>query len=202
MHGTGHNTRNFLFVEDVARAFEVVFHKGEVGQVYNIGGSNEFANIEVARKLMKEMGKVADDTPEAWERAEEELITYAPDRPFNDGAWTPGPFTMRSYPSSCMRCVLCVCVAVHYHLDSSKLGKLGWREEVSWDEGIVKTIEWYKVNSGNWGDLTSALVAHPRRGLTPAEIAGDMKALESRASSPRKGATFTSESVMRDPPKA
>ena len=66
---------------------------------------------------------------------------------------------------------------MHYHLDSSKLGKLGWREEVSWDEGIKKTIEWYKVNSGNWGDLSSALVAHPRRGLTPSEIAGEVKAL-------------------------
>ena len=66
---------------------------------------------------------------------------------------------------------------MHYHLDSSKLGKLGWREEVSWDEGIKKTIAWYKVNSGNWGDLSSALVAHPRRGLTPSEIAGEVSAL-------------------------
>lgn len=69
------------------------------------------------------------------------------------------------------------CPAVHYHLDSSKLAKLGWREEVSWDEGIKRTIAWYRVNSGNWGDLSSALVAHPRRGLTPAEMEGEMKAL-------------------------
>jgi hypothetical protein len=40
------------------------------------------------------------------------------------------------------------------------------------------TIEWYRVNSGNWGDLSSALVAHPRRGLTPAEVAGEIAALE------------------------
>jgi dTDP-D-glucose 4,6-dehydratase len=85
MHGTGMNTRNFLFVEDVARAFDVVLHKGEIGNVYNIGGTNEFANIEVARKLLKEMGKVRDDSADALAEAESELITWAPDRPFNDG---------------------------------------------------------------------------------------------------------------------
>lgn len=86
MHGTGRNTRNFLFVEDVARAFDVVLHKGEVGNVYNIGGSNEFANIDVARKLLVEMGRAGDGSPEAIARAEAEVITWAPDRPFNDGA--------------------------------------------------------------------------------------------------------------------
>lgn len=85
MHGTGRNTRNFLFVEDVARAFDCILHKGVIGEVYNIGGSNEFANIDVARTLMKAMGKVEDDTPDAMERAEAQLITWAPDRPFNDG---------------------------------------------------------------------------------------------------------------------
>jgi dTDP-D-glucose 4,6-dehydratase len=101
MHGTGMNTRNFLFVEDVARAFDVVLHKGEIGNVYNIGGTNEFPNIEVARKLLKEMGKVRDDSSEALAEAESELITWAPDRPFNDGT-----------------CV-CVCLCLHRHVCDS-----------------------------------------------------------------------------------
>ena len=52
LHGTGQNTRNFLFVEDVARAFEVILFKGQVGMVYNIGGTNERQNIEVTQDLI------------------------------------------------------------------------------------------------------------------------------------------------------
>jgi dTDP-D-glucose 4,6-dehydratase len=58
LHGTGRNTRNFLYVEDVARAFDTVLHKGLIGNIYNIGGTNEFSNLEVAKKLLALMGKV------------------------------------------------------------------------------------------------------------------------------------------------
>lgn len=57
LHGTGQNTRNYLYVEDVARAFDVIFHKGVVGNVYNIGSSNEVANASVARSLLRLMDK-------------------------------------------------------------------------------------------------------------------------------------------------
>lgn len=57
LHGTGANTRNYLYVEDVARAFDLIFHKGVVGLVYNVGSSNEVPNITVARELLKIMGK-------------------------------------------------------------------------------------------------------------------------------------------------
>lgn len=53
LHGTGQNTRNFLYVEDVARAFETILHKGQVGKIYNIGGTNEKANIDVAKDLLR-----------------------------------------------------------------------------------------------------------------------------------------------------
>merc|ERR1712118_615110 len=56
LHGTGENTRNFLFVEDVARAFDCILHKAEIGKVYNIGGSNEQSNLAVAKQLIKIMG--------------------------------------------------------------------------------------------------------------------------------------------------
>ena len=58
----------------------------------------------------------------------------------------------------------------HCFARSSKLARLGWHEEVAWDDGLRRTVDWYRCNSGNWGDLTQALVAHPRRGLTAAEM--------------------------------
>lgn len=57
LHGTGQNKRNFLYVEDVARAFEIILFKGKIGLIYNIGGSNERENIEVARDLIRLSGK-------------------------------------------------------------------------------------------------------------------------------------------------
>jgi UDP-glucose 4,6-dehydratase len=57
LHGTGANTRNYLYVEDVARAFDVILHKGVVGKIYNIGGTHELSNLSVAKSLLKVMGK-------------------------------------------------------------------------------------------------------------------------------------------------
>jgi UDP-glucose 4,6-dehydratase len=72
LHGTGRNKRNFLFVEDVARAFEIILFKASIGEIYNIGGSNEFANIDVAKQLIQLAG------------FGEEMITFVDDRVFND----------------------------------------------------------------------------------------------------------------------
>lgn len=75
LHGTGANTRNFLFVEDVARAFEVILFKAKVGVIYNIGGTNEEANIDVARRLVALSGHKGPET---------ERMTFVEDRVFND----------------------------------------------------------------------------------------------------------------------
>ena len=77
IHGDGSNTRNFLFVKDVASAFDVILHRGTPGHVYNIGGQNEIANIDVAKTLLKIFGK-----------DEEKYIQYVPDRKFNDLRYT------------------------------------------------------------------------------------------------------------------
>jgi len=77
IHGDGSNTRNFLFVRDVASAFDVILHKGTPGHVYNIGGQNEIANIDVAKTLLKIFGK-----------DEETYLQYVPDRRFNDLRYT------------------------------------------------------------------------------------------------------------------
>ena len=137
LHGTGSNTRNYLFVEDVARAFDVILHKGKVGDIYNIGGTNEKSNIEVARLLLDALGMV--DKAGSLEAAEKANIIFVPDRPFND---------------------------LRYPLDCGRLHALGWVEQEPFELGLSKTVEWYKKFSGNWDDVESALVAHPRRGFT------------------------------------
>ena len=126
IHGDGSNTRNFLYVKDVASAFDVILHKGTPGHVYNIGGKNEVPNIEVARSLLRKFGR---------EKEEEKWITYVPDRKFND---------------------------LRYTINSSKLHELGWKEEWSWEEGLSTTVEWYKKYTYRYGNIDSALVAHPR----------------------------------------
>jgi len=126
LHGDGQNTRNFLYVVDVARAFDVILHKGQVGHIYNIGGENEKPNVQVAKDLIELLGK-KDRT--------EELITFVPDRKFND---------------------------LRYTINSSKLHKLGWKEEMSWEEGLKTTVEWYMKNTYRYGNIDQALVAHPR----------------------------------------
>ena len=137
LHGTGSNTRNYLFVEDVARAFDVILHSGVVGEIYNIGGNNEKSNIEVARELLKGLKKVEEAGSLA--AAEAKHIVFVPDRPFND---------------------------LRYHLDCARLNALGWKEEVSFEAGLARTVAWYQRYSGNWDNVESALVAHPRRGFS------------------------------------
>lgn len=129
LHGDGSNTRNFLFVEDVARAFDCILHKGVVGHIYNIGGENEQPNIQVAKDLIKILGKTEDEST---------LISFVPDRKFND---------------------------LRYTINSSKLHALGWKEEMTWEEGLTQTVNWYKNFTYRYGNIDSALVAHPRQGL-------------------------------------
>jgi dTDP-D-glucose 4,6-dehydratase len=129
LHGDGSNMRNFLFVEDVARAFEIILFKAKVGVIYNIGGTNEKANIDVARQLVALSG---------FKGAESERMTFVEDRVFND---------------------------LRYHINSDRLSLLGWKELVSWEDGVSKTFNWYKQNSARFGDIDNALLAHPRAGL-------------------------------------
>ena len=110
------------------KAFECILFKGKVGCVYNIGGSNERANIDVAKDLITLSGY----------KDCSEMMTFVEDRFFND---------------------------LRYHINSERLFELGWREEVSWEEGIKLTYEWYAKNTHRYGDIESALVAHPRAGL-------------------------------------
>ena len=129
LHGTGENKRNFLFVEDVARAFEIILFKAIVGEIYNIGGSHEYTNIEVANQLINLSG---------YGDRIEEMLTFVEDRAFND---------------------------FRYNIDSTRLRELGWKEEVTWEDGLQHTFNWYKMHSSRFGNIDNALVAHPRIGL-------------------------------------
>jgi len=128
IHGDGSNSRHFIYVEDVARAFIAILHKGIDGETYNIGCETEFTNIEVAERLVRSL-KPNSKNPR-------DHIEFVADRPFND---------------------------VRYYISSDKLMKLGWKEEVSFDDGLQKTIDWYAKVPGDWWDVgtDSALAAHP-----------------------------------------
>lgn len=127
IHGDGSNQRNFLYVSDVANAFDTITHKGAVGNVYNIGTDFEISVLEVAKKLIELFGM-----------KEKDHLQYVENRPFND---------------------------CRYKINSDKLGALGWKPVVSWEEGLQKTIDWYKHNIKNWPRIENALVPHPRAGM-------------------------------------
>ncbi|KAK1311979.1 putative rhamnose biosynthetic enzyme 1 [Acorus calamus] len=129
IHGDGANVRSYLYCEDVAEAFEVILHRGEVGHVYNIGTKKERRVIDVA----KDICKLFSLDPEA-------VIKFVENRPFNDQ---------------------------RYFLDDQKLTNLGWSERTLWEEGLKKTMEWYTTNPNWWGDVTGALVPHPRMLMMP-----------------------------------
>lgn len=116
VYGKGENIRDWLYVEDHAKAIDVVFHRGKVGETYNIGGFNEWKNID----LIKVICKVMDKKLGRKEGESEKLITYVKDRAGHD---------MR-YAIDSTRI--------------SK--ELGWKPSLQFEEGIEKTIDWYLNN--------------------------------------------------------
>ncbi|KAH9299183.1 hypothetical protein KI387_030865, partial [Taxus chinensis] len=124
IHGDGSNVRSYLYCEDVAEAFEVVLHKGEVGHVYNIGTKKERRVIDVAKDICN-----------LFSLDSQKVIKLVDNRPFNDQ---------------------------RYYLDDKKLKDLGWSERTKWEEGLQKTMEWYIRNPDWWGDVSGALLPHPR----------------------------------------
>ncbi|XP_073297850.1 trifunctional UDP-glucose 4,6-dehydratase/UDP-4-keto-6-deoxy-D-glucose 3,5-epimerase/UDP-4-keto-L-rhamnose-reductase RHM1-like [Primulina huaijiensis] len=132
IHGDGSNVRSYLYCEDVAEAFEVILHKGEVGHVYNIGTKKERRVIDVARDVCNIFNMDPDKS-----------IQFVENRPFNDQ---------------------------RYFLDDQKLKNLGWFERTTWEDGLKKTMEWYKNNPDWWGDVSGALLPHPRMLMTTGGI--------------------------------
>lgn len=116
VYGKGENIRDWLFVEDHARAIDAIFHKGKAGEIYNIGGNNEWKNIDLVKLLCHIMDKKLGRD----EGTSANLITYVKDRPGHD---------------------------LRYAIDASKLiSETGWRPEVTFEEGLEKTVDWYLTN--------------------------------------------------------
>ncbi|WP_207281346.1 dTDP-glucose 4,6-dehydratase [Pseudomonas sp. FW300-N2F2] len=118
VYGKGNQVRDWLYVEDHARALYKVVTEGVVGQTYNIGGHNEKQNIEVVRTLCALLDELR---PDSAYRPHAELISYVQDRPGHDQ---------------------------RYAIDASKIQReLGWVPEETFESGIRKTVEWYLSNT-------------------------------------------------------
>ena len=125
VYGHGNYTRDWLYVLDHAIAIDLVFHKGINSQTYNIGGFNEWKNIDLVKLLCNLM----DDKLSRKTGTSEKLITYVKDRPGHD---------------------------LRYAIDASKINRdLGWNPTVTFEEGLVKTIDWYFDNSEWLKNVTS-----------------------------------------------
>lgn len=122
VYGDGKQVRDWLFVEDHARALYKVVSEGKLGDTYNIGGFNEKQNIEVVTTICNHLNDLIKDKP-ANLTDFKELITFVTDRPGHD---------------------------VRYAIDATKINKeLGWHPEETFESGILKTIQWY-LNNQAW----------------------------------------------------
>ena len=116
IYGNGLQVRDWLFVEDHAKALYKVLKAGKVGETYNISGNCEKTNIEIVRTICSLLEELAPNKPENVARYED-LITYVKDRPGHD---------------------------VRYAIDSTKIqNELGWQPQESFESGLRKTVEWY-----------------------------------------------------------
>ena len=133
VYGKGENVRDWLYVEDHARAIDTIFHHGQVAETYNIGGFNEWKNIDIIKVLISTVDRllgrpakmVEDETGKHEVPADLDLITYVTDRAGHD---------------------------LRYAIDSSKLQhELGWEPSLQFEEGIEKTVRWY-LDHQDWMD--------------------------------------------------
>jgi dTDP-glucose 4,6-dehydratase len=125
VYGKGENVRDWLFVEDHARAIDTIFHKGKPGQVYNIGGNNEWKNIDLVNLLCRIMDKKLNRE----DGSSEKLITYVKDRPGHDLRYAIDP--------------------------SKLIAETGWRPETTFEVGLEKTVDWYLTNQQWLKNVTS-----------------------------------------------
>ena len=137
VYGNGQQIRDWLFVEDHARALYKVATEGEVGETYNIGGHNEKANIDVVRTICALLEELVPNKP-AGVAKYEDLITYVKDRPGHD---------------------------VRYAIDAAKIGReLGWKPQETFESGIRKTVEWYLNNKKWWSRVLDGSYNRERLG--------------------------------------
>ncbi|MBO6667237.1 dTDP-glucose 4,6-dehydratase [Parvibaculum sp.] len=139
VYGTGENVRDWLHVEDHARALIAIATRGRPGETYCVGGNEERKNIDVVRTVCAILDELAPDSPH---RPHSGLITFVTDRPGHDA---------------------------RYAIDASKIEReLGWRPRESFESGIRKTVEWYLDNRSWWERVRAGAYRGERLGLAGA----------------------------------
>lgn len=125
VYGTGENVRDWLFVEDHARAIDLIFHNGKVGDTYNIGGFNEWSNIDLIKIIIKTVDRLLGRA----EGESDKLITYVTDRAGHDLRYAIDATKLNK--------------------------ELDWEPSLQFEEGIEKTVRWYLENQGWLDEVTS-----------------------------------------------
>lgn len=125
VYGKGENVRDWLYVEDHARAIDLIFHKGNKGETYNIGGFNEWKNIDLIKVLIKTTDKLLGRAP----GSSESLITYVTDRAGHDLRYAIDSSKLHD--------------------------ELGWSPSLQFEEGVEKTVKWYLDNEEWLNRITS-----------------------------------------------
>ena len=136
VYGRGENVRDWLYVEDHARALLTIVERGVPGETYNVGGNNEMTNLEVVRAICALMDELA---PKAGVGPHESLITFVTDRPGHD---------------------------LRYAIDASKIEReLGWSPQETFASGLRKTVQWYLDNRSWWERIRSGHYQGERLGI-------------------------------------
>ena len=125
VYGKGENVRDWLFVEDHARAIDVIFHDGKIAETYNIGGFNEWKNIDLIKVMIRTVDKILGNP----EGSSLDLITYVTDRLGHDARYAIDSTKLQK--------------------------ELGWEPSLQFEEGIEKTVRWYLENQEWMDNITS-----------------------------------------------
>ena len=125
VYGKGENVRDWLYVEDHARAIDLIFHKGRVADTYNIGGFNEWKNIDLIKVIIKTVDRLLGNP----EGTSEHLITYVTDRAGHELRYAIDSSKLQR--------------------------ELGWEPSLQFEEGIEKTVRWYLDNQAWMDNITS-----------------------------------------------
>lgn len=142
IYGDGLQIRDWLYVEDHARALYLVVKEGVVGETYNIGGHNEKANIEVVKTICTLLEELVPNKPSGVGQYLD-LITYVTDRPGHD---------------------------VRYAINAAKIEReLGWKPQETFESGICKTVKWYLTNQTWWSRVLDGSYTGERLGVANEE---------------------------------
>ena len=125
VYGKGENVRDWLYVEDHARAIDIIFHNGKIAETYNIGGFNEWKNIDLIKVMIKTVDRILENP----EGSSLDLITYVTDRLGHDARYAIDSTKLQQ--------------------------ELGWEPSLQFEEGIEKTVRWYLDNQEWMDNITS-----------------------------------------------